>query len=214
MIRTITSSSSCSTVAATSRRLLLSSIGSRSSPTTRNYLRLYHHSYSTACRYSQHGYLPQSTNKTSPTNQIQIRFESSSSSPPPPPPPDDFRNHNNKDYTKLERLEDANPERIKSIIVNPTSVGYEILPGNYVYKHFKFTGNIRKVPVEFQYGFWWMVWDLKKTNNKPTLSNTEVVPERQAQIFPPLMGLKTLNNEQVDLPFSLLEGNEGTICLL
>ena len=162
------------------------------------------------------------TNSSDVTRGLNLRWESSSSSSssPPPLPPDDFsststtknqnrKRNNNIDYTKLDRLEDANPERIQSIIVNPESVGYEILPGNYVYKHFKFTGNIRKVPVELQHGFWWMVWDIKKCNNKPTLSNPTLVEESKAQFFPVLNGLTTLEGNKVDLPFSLLNNNNN-----
>jgi hypothetical protein len=124
------------------------------------------------------------------------RSLASSSSPPPPPP---------TDYTKLKRLEDANPERIKGIQINPDSVGKDILPGNLVYRKYKWSGNTRKIPLELKYGYFWMMTDLQKTDKKPTLSNESLISEEEAQVFPVLTGLKTLNKEKADLPFFLVD---------
>jgi mitochondrial ATPase complex subunit ATP10 len=117
------------------------------------------------------------------------------------------------------RLEDANPERIHGIKVNPDSLGNEILPGNLIYKTYKWTGNVRKIPVELAKGYFWMVSDLKKTNQKPTLSNDSLIPEIESQTFPTLMGLRALSDPgtAIDLPWGLINPNdevEGKITLV
>lgn len=113
------------------------------------------------------------------------------------------------DYTELTRFEDANPERIHGITVNPDSLGSQILPGNLVYKKYKWTGNTRKVPLELVHGYFWMMWDLRNTNNKPTLSNESLIPEEDAQLFPVLTGLKTLTGQNVELPFHFVETDKS-----
>eukprot|EP00533_Pseudo-nitzschia_delicatissima_P010503 CAMPEP_0116089770 /NCGR_PEP_ID=MMETSP0327-20121206/6597_1 /TAXON_ID=44447 /ORGANISM="Pseudo-nitzschia delicatissima, Strain B596" /LENGTH=339 /DNA_ID=CAMNT_0003580973 /DNA_START=29 /DNA_END=1048 /DNA_ORIENTATION=- len=116
-----------------------------------------------------------------------------------------------KEFAKLPRLEDANPERIHGIEVNPDSLGYGILPGNLIYKTYKWSGNTRKVPLELAHGYFWMVTDLKKTNQKPTFSNEKLISEKEAQVFPVLEGLTSLEDldTNVDLPFVFLEHAHG-----
>lgn len=120
-----------------------------------------------------------------------------------PPSPDDT------DFSKLRRLEDANPERIHGIQVNPDSIGSEVLPGNLVYKFYKWTGNTRKVPLELVHGYFWMVNDLRVTKGKPTFSNKEMITEEEAQIFPMLTGLESLSRKVTDLPY-LFIADKGT----
>jgi hypothetical protein len=133
----------------------------------------------------------------SPTICVNLATRSFASSSPPET---DFTN-------KLPRLEDANPERIRGIQVSPDSVGNNILPGNLVYKKYRFSGNTRKVPMELTHGYFWMMWDLRNTDGKPTLANETLIPEEDAQLFPLLTGLKTLNKDKADLPFFFVENN-------
>jgi hypothetical protein len=112
-----------------------------------------------------------------------------------PPPPEEA------DFSKLRRLEDANPERINGIQVNPDSIGSAVLPGNLTYKHYKWTGNTRKIPTELVHGYFWMLNDLKATGGKPTLPNESIIPEEEAQTFPMLAGLTSLSKETTDLPY-------------
>jgi mitochondrial ATPase complex subunit ATP10 len=93
------------------------------------------------------------------------------------------------------------------------------LPGNLIYKTYKWTGNVRKIPVELAKGYFWMVSDLKKTNQKPTLSNDSLIPEIESQTFPTLMGLRALSDPgtAIDLPWGLINPNdevEGKITLV
>ncbi len=122
------------------------------------------------------------------------------------PPPEDT------DFSKVKRLEDANPERIRAINVNPDSIGSTILPGNLVYKHYKWTGNTRKVPLELVHGYFWMLNDLKITGGKPSLPNDFLIPEEEAQTFPMLTGLESLSRVTTDLPFFFI-ANKGEIDL-
>lgn len=112
------------------------------------------------------------------------------------------------DFSKERSFEDANPERIHGIQVNPDSIGDQVLPGKLVYKHYKWTGNTRKVPLELVHGYFWMLNDLKKTNGKPLLSNEKLIPEDQAQVFPILTGLETLGKVKTDIPYFFIE-DEG-----
>lgn len=184
----------------------------RQTATRSNHRHHFFHSYrpiiqagQTSCFYNDQHHL----SNCSQTSIIRKTFSSSSSNNNT----DSNNNNNNattkpiKDFTKLQRLEDANPERIRDIQVNPESVGNKILPGNFVYKYYKRTGNTRKVPVEIEHGYFWMMWDLTKTNNKPTLSNEQLIPEQDAQTFPLLRGVKSLSGYKTDLPFFFIEGN-------
>lgn len=63
---------------------------------------------------------------SSSSSSSSLSSSSSSSSPPP-------------------KLDDVNPERIQGIQVNPKSIGSQILPGNLIYKTYKWSGNTRKV---------------------------------------------------------------------
>jgi hypothetical protein len=62
--------------------------------------------------------------------------------------------------------------------------------------------------MELEHGYFWMIGDLKRTENKPTSSNDTLIPEEDAQHFPVLTGLKSLSGNVVDLPFSLMD-NDG-----
>ena len=121
------------------------------------------------------------------------------------PSQEDEDSETKEEASKFASFEDANPDRIKGIQVNPDSVGSTVLPGNYVYKKFRLSGNTRKVPVELEHGYFWMMWDLEKTGKKPTISNETLISDRDAESFPVLTGLNTLNKERVDLPFYFLD---------
>jgi hypothetical protein len=112
-------------------------------------------------------------------------------------------------FDHLPRLESANPDRITGIRVNPASLGSMVLPGNLIYKKYKWSGNTRKIPLELEHGYFWMMRDLQKTDSKPTLSNESLIPEEEAQLFPILNGLSTLSKEKADLPFFFVDKHKG-----
>ena len=130
-----------------------------------------------------------------PTNNLPNCRSLTSSSPP------DNSTSEMADFKKERTLEDANPERIHGLNVNPDGIGSLVLPGNLVYKHYKFTGNTRKVPLELVHGYFWMLNDLRNTNGKPILSNETLISEEDAQTFPQLTGLETLSKVTTDVPY-------------
>lgn len=72
------------------------------------------------------------------------------------------------------------------------------------------TGENRKVLVERNFGSFWHMKDLKKTNNKPTLSNTSLIPETEANVFPSIQDCLVLeNDENVILPDFFLSDNRA-----
>ena len=145
--------------------------------------------------HALHRYLRQTT-----VQNVGISSRYLASSPPSPLP-----DENDDSASTTDWLRDANPKRIRGIRVNPDSVGDRVLPGNLVYKKYKFSGNVRKIPLELDAGYFWMMWDLRKSEGKPTLPNESLIPEEDAQLFPVLTGLKTLNGEKADLPFFFVD---------
>lgn len=108
--------------------------------------------------------------------------------------------------------EKPSDNRIKDIQVNPDSVGSQIKPGNLMDKFYKKTGNTRTLPVELALGYFWMIEDLRKCANKPTLSNPKLISAATAQAFPTLTTngiIKTLTGDAVELPAFFLRKNRS-----
>lgn len=74
--------------------------------------------------------------------------------------------------------------RIKDIQMNPNGLGNKILPGNLVVK--KVRDEERHIQAERAMGNFWMMKDLKETDAKPILTNSLLIPEQDAQVFPSL----------------------------
>lgn len=68
--------------------------------------------------------------------------------------------------------------------MNPGSFGNKILPGNKVIKVVR--DEERQILAERAFGNFWMMSDLKKTDNKPILTNDTLIDEADAQVFPTL----------------------------
>ena len=142
------------------------------------------------------------------TFAISRNFASPPSSPPTPKDEETTTTTTTTSpSSSYDWLRDANPKRIRGIRVNPDSIGSKVLPGNLVYKKFKYSGNTRKIPLEIKHGYFWMMRDLQKTGGKPTLTSESLIPEEDAQIFPVLTGLKTLSQQDADLPFFFVDEN-------
>ena len=99
--------------------------------------------------------------------------------------------------------------RIQDIRMNPNGYGPEILPGGVVVK--KVRNEERKILAERAFGNFWMMSDLKKTDNKPILSNEALIPEEKAQVFPSLGHWVTLENppSQQEVPDFFLRNNRA-----
>jgi len=95
--------------------------------------------------------------------------------------------------------------------VNPESVGDSILPGGeYCIKRDPRTEKDRRVLLERKYGFLWMMADLAKTKSKPTFSNTALIPETEAEVFPTFGDCCEMeNDEDVILPEYFLRDNRA-----
>mmetsp|Transcript_23011 Transcript_23011/g.26263 ORF Transcript_23011/g.26263 Transcript_23011/m.26263 type:complete len:297 (-) Transcript_23011:58-948(-) len=101
--------------------------------------------------------------------------------------------------------------RLWGIKVNPESIGNSILPGGeYCLKHDPRTHADRRVRVEHNYGYFWMVSDLAKTKNKPIVSNKTIIPETEAESFPTLINCQEMkNDEDIVLPDYFLRDNRA-----
>lgn len=104
-------------------------------------------------------------------------------------------------------FEEKPNNRIRDILVNPDGVSSEIKPGNLVDKFYKKTGNTRTIPTELAYGYFWMIKDLSKTGGKPIISNPHLIPAKNAQHFPSLDGVQTLDGKTVQVPQYFLRKN-------
>ena len=108
-------------------------------------------------------------------------------------------------FSSTSRYYTADPfDRHKNILLNPDSIGVKILTGNVVERKDKVTGEVRQVMLERQFGSFWMIKDLKNTNDgKVILSNPNLIEANSAQRLPPLQlegEIKNLFDEPVMLP--------------
>jgi mitochondrial ATPase complex subunit ATP10 len=98
------------------------------------------------------------------------------------------------------------------ITMNPDSISSTVMPGNLVYNNSAIQAARGKPPkkrvVDFEHGYFWMLKDLRRCNDKPILSNREIIPESLAKTFPTLKGLQSLAGEtKLDLPAYCLRKN-------
>jgi ATPase complex subunit ATP10 len=115
--------------------------------------------------------------------------------------------------------------------MHPESVGNLIMPGNVVLKTVRsivwllgrlpiqectshnadvlfydrqtLAGKTKWQPTELEYGHFWMLRDLRQAEEKPILSNAELIPEKEARVFPPLSGLQCLDKTHPDTPIDI-----------
>lgn len=102
----------------------------------------------------------------------------------------------------------------KSIVMNPKGISHTLLPGNMALKTDK-KGKTRIVN-NIALGSFWMVKDLRDTDNKPILSNEALIPVRDAEMLPSLKGLKSLSGTEVNIPdyFIKTDGTSESSCTL
>ena len=107
-----------------------------------------------------------------------------------------------------DSYKEAYERRHYGIQLHPDSISKNILPGNFVMRESK-SGKIQRRYTELVYGYFWMIKDLTKSDDKPIQSNTTLIPEPQAKVFPDLFDLTSLAGEQVDLPDYFLRKNRS-----
>lgn len=93
--------------------------------------------------------------------------------------------------------------------MNPEGHSARILPGGLVEKTVR--NEQRKVLVERAFGNFWMMTDLKRTDNKPVLSNPHLIPEQTSQIFPSLSHWTPVQDtsQAVDVPDFFVRNNRA-----
>lgn len=94
------------------------------------------------------------------------------------------------------------------IQVHPDSISSKILPGNFVLRESK-SGKKKKRYTELVHGYFWMMKDLTKSNDKPIQTNKALIPESRSKVFPVLQGLKSLDGQQVNFPDYVLRKNRS-----
>ncbi len=102
--------------------------------------------------------------------------------------------------------------RHQGIQMNPNSISQHVLPNEYIVKTNPKTGDKKMVGLERSMGYFWDLKDLNQTNEKPILSNEELIPVDIAQVVPPLHGnLQSLDEDVtgVELPSFLTKNNRS-----
>jgi len=134
--------------------------------------------------FRHHKWLPSTTYHASVNSCPIYRSFSSKISPSPANLPED-------DEDKDDPIEGVNSYtlgllklRHEGIIMNPDGIGKDILPGERVIKENKKLMTKRMVQIEQKFGYFWTLKDLNKTNNKPILSNVELIHTDIAKVFP------------------------------
>lgn len=126
--------------------------------------------------------------------------------------------------SSIQQQQKHNPH----ILMNPLGVGNEILPysgggDGYDYVWKAIGGGkgqdddndddkiLRKITLERAKGHFWMLKDLRKTDNKPILSNPSLIPADEAWVFPTLSNVKHISSSSstktVQIPDCFLQDN-------
>lgn len=83
------------------------------------------------------------------------------------------------------------------------------MPGNLVQRTTR-SGHVQTRTTELVYGYFWMLKDLRKTAEKPILSNENLIDESVAKVFPTLTTVKSLSDgASIDLPAHCLYKNRS-----
>jgi hypothetical protein len=109
--------------------------------------------------------------------------------------------HNNLSDQQEEEIA---RHRHHGILMHPDSISNLILPPGNVVRRTTRRGKVQNQYIELEYGYFWMIKDLKRSDEKPILSNDTLIPSRLAKPFPLLPGCKSLTGEKVDLGIDYL----------
>jgi hypothetical protein len=120
--------------------------------------------------------------------------------PQQPPPPQQQQEkrflHNNLSDQQEEEIA---RHRHHGILMHPDSISHLILPPGNVVRRTTRRGKVQNQYIELEYGYFWMIKDLKRSHEKPIVSNETLIPTRLAKPFPLLPGCKSLTGEKVDI---------------
>lgn len=116
--------------------------------------------------------------------------------------------HFSSHATEPPKDDPAYRHRHHGIQTHPDSIGHLIQPGNQVVRTTP-RGKVQKRYTELIYGYFWNLKDLKRCNEKPVLSNENLIRESDAKVFPQLLGSKNLLGEGIDLPSYCLRKNRS-----
>ena len=100
-----------------------------------------------------------------------------------------------------------NFSRHEGITMNMDTISSTIQPGNVVIRKGR-DGSERKRYTEIVHGYFWMLRDMRKTGDKPILSNTQPIPEAMAKAFPPLQ-VRSLSGTKYEIPSAFAEKNRS-----
>jgi mitochondrial ATPase complex subunit ATP10 len=105
------------------------------------------------------------------------------------------------------------PHRHMGIKMHPNSISGTILPDNYVYRNPARNDYAQRI-IELVHGYFWMLKDIRWSNKKPMLADTEkLIPETIAKVFPVLTNLKFMGQgwggEKVNLPDYFVRKNRS-----
>jgi hypothetical protein len=98
-----------------------------------------------------------------------------------------------------QQEEEIARHRHHGIIMHPDSISHLILPPGNVVRRTTRRGTLQNQYVDLEYGHFWMLKDLQRSQEKPILSNETLIPQRMAKPFPILTKCKSLTGENVDL---------------
>jgi hypothetical protein len=133
----------------------------------------------------------------SKTANRNLLFRCGGTQQPQPPQQQEKRFlHNNLSDQQEEEIA---RHRHHGILMHPDSISHLILPPGNVVRRTTRRGKVQNQYIELEYGYFWMIKDLKRSHEKPIVSNETLIPTRLAKPFPLLPGCKSLTGEKVDL---------------
>ena len=105
--------------------------------------------------------------------------------------------------------------RHAGILFHDKAISSHLFPDNSVIKRPLNDGDPidpnRRLPVEFEYGSFWMIKEMRVTDDKPVRTNPDLIPQTLAQHLPPLTVTSLANdgNEETVLPDHLIQKNRS-----
>lgn len=127
---------------------------------------------------------------------MSLRYFANASADTTASPVEDENNNNN-----------SSSHRHGGIQMHPDSISGQILPGGTHVERNTIRGGTSRKYVEMAYGYFWMLKDMRQSDEKPIQSS--VIAEDHAKVFPNLHGLTSLAGTTVDLPEYALRQNRS-----